>query len=209
MNEITLYHYWRSSSSWRVRWSLELKKIPHKLVAIDLLKAEHQSPNYLQKNPAGQVPCLQVDNKFFNESLPILEWLEELYPQPALLPSLPDERLEVRALALTIVAGTQPMQNLAAQRYYSDDIERRKIYSQHWIKRGLSAYESMLKLNQSSGLYSFGNQISLADLCLIPQCYNAERFEVDLNNFPLMQAINQRCLATQACKASSPASYTP
>ena len=208
--ELTLYHYWRSSSSWRVRWALEIKEVPCKLHTINLLENEQTHEEYLQKNPMGQVPCLQIGNTYFSESLAIIEWLEENYPHPHLLPADPKERMLVRSLAQIIASDTQPLQNLHAQRYYSKDEKKRKEYAQYWIRRGLNAYESTLKqYSSSTSNYSVGQYLTTADLCLIPQCYNALRFEVNLNEFPLIEKIYQYCINTDTCKASHPDQYAP
>src|SRR5947209_1533710 len=110
-HQLTLYHYWRSSCSWRVRWGLALKGLAYESVAVDILAGEQRSQAYLAKNPAGFLPTLVVDGRPFAESLAILEWLDETVPAPPLLPRDPLQRLTVRQLAMTIVAGTQPLQN--------------------------------------------------------------------------------------------------
>jgi maleylacetoacetate isomerase len=204
-DEIVLYHYWRSSCSWRVRWALNHKKIPHRLIAVDLLKGEQKSAEYLRRNPAGFVPTLEWKGNFYSESLAILEWLEESFPQAPLLPSDAHSRMIVRQLALEIIAGTQPHQNLSVLNYFSSDASRKKEISVHFITRGLAAYERLL--NGKSGTYSYGSQITFADLALVPQCYNALRNEIDLGQFPLIHGIYKRCLKTEACKTSAPEAH--
>ncbi|MBP6216961.1 MAG: maleylacetoacetate isomerase [Oligoflexales bacterium] len=206
---MTLYHYWRSSCSWRVRWAMDLKKVTHALEVINLLEGQQNSSDFLVRNPSGAVPCLKVGSQYFAESLAILEYLEELFPEPSLFPNSPLERLRVRQLANIIVSGTQPLQNLMVQRQHSSDPEKQKEYAQFWIGRGLSSFESVLQMRSGSHSYSWGSQISLADICLIPQCYNALRFGFDLSAFPLIQTIYQRAMDTEACRRSAPDAYAP
>jgi len=199
---IILYHYWRSSCSWRVRWALDLKGVKHKAVAVDLLKGEQKSPAFLAKNPSGFVPVLDVDGQLLGESLAILEWLEENYPQAPLLPADSYSRAIVRQLCLTVVAGIQPLQNLKTQHYVSTDAGVRSDFARHWNTEGLKTYETMIA--KTAGSFSFGGQLTMADICLIPQVYNARRYAVDVSAFPTIERIYQRCLQQPACLAASP-----
>lgn len=201
-HNLTLYHYWRSSCSWRVRWALAVKKQSYEAVAVNLLKGEQQSPEYLAKNPLGFVPCLAVDGQPLGESLAILEWIEESYPTPALLPKDSLARARTRQLCNIIVAGTQPLQNLSVQKYYCPDETKRLEDGRHWIKRGLTSYEKLLET--TSGKFSVGDEVTMADLCLIPQCYNALRYELSLDLFPRAKAIYERCRELPECKAAEP-----
>ncbi|MDZ4675950.1 MAG: maleylacetoacetate isomerase [Oligoflexia bacterium] len=204
---ITLYHYWRSSSSWRVRWALDYKKIKYKAVPVDLLNGESESAAHLLRNPMGYVPALEVDGKFIIESLPIIEWLEETHQSPPLLPKNTLDRAHVRALAELINAGIQPVQNLTVLDKYSDDPEKRSEWGQYFIRRGFVAYEKLVE--KSAGLYSFGDEISLADICLVPQVYNAHRLNMALHEFPLIQKINTNALKSPSGQASAPDSFKP
>ncbi len=208
--DITLYHYWRSSSSWRVRWCMGVKGLEAKYVAIDLLKGEQRSSEFLKKNPAGHVPALEVDGVFYQDSMAMLEWLEESFPLPRILPKKSVDKMYVRSLAYIISSGTQPLQNLEMLKYHSDDPVKQKAYAAHWIRNGLAAYEGMLHNNKKHiGKYSFGDNVTMADLCLIPQCYNAKRFDVSLDAFPLIKKINEYCLTLKECKATSPDQFQP
>lgn len=200
---ITLYHYWRSSCSWRVRWALDLKGLTYQSVPVNILAGEHQSVAYKARNPAGLLPCLEVEGRFLGESLAILEWLEEVWPHPALLPQAPFERAQVRQLALTIAAGTQPLQNPALVKYFEPDEARRPEHMRHWIKKGLETYEALLA-PLPEGPFSFGASPTLADLCLIPQVYNAVRFQVDLSSTPRVKTIYEHCLTLPSCERSAP-----
>lgn len=201
--QLTLYHYWRSSCSWRVRWALAVKAVPYASVAVNILSGEHQAAAHLARNPAGFLPALGIDGAFFGESLALLEWIEETWPKPPLLPSEPLARLRVRQLALTIAAGTQPLQNPQALKFISADEAERKRLGQHFVRKGLTTYESLLQ-TVPSGRFSFGDSLTMADLCLIPQVYNAQRLEVNLAEMPRVRAIYEACLSTPACQAAHP-----
>lgn len=208
-----LYHYWRSSSSWRVRWAFAIKKISCEFLPVDLLKKEQTSPEHLQKNPAGTVPVLEIlDGKKrvaarIAESTAIIEWAEESFSEPKLLPSDPVKRAKIRQLSQIINSGIQPVQNLKVQQYYSEVKEKQKAWAQHWIRKGLQTYETLVK--ETAGKFSVGDEITMADLFLIPQCYNAERYEVSLKEFPTIAKINANALNTEACKAAHPDRFKP
>lgn len=207
---MVLYHYWRSSASWRVRWALEIKNIPHEKIAVNLLAGEEKEEQYKQKNPSGYLPCLQVDGYSLGESLAIIEWLEETYPNPSLFFGSAFDRARVRQLAETVNAGTQPLQNLDVMRRHSSEKDAQAEWMKHWITRGLDVYESLLKTHGSSQYkFSLSNHPTMADLCLIPQCYSALRVEVDLANFPRCKAIYEYALTTEACQASRPEKFQP
>lgn len=203
-DSLVLYHYWRSSCSWRVRWGLAIKGLSYTSVPVNILAAEHASQAHRQRNPAAQLPALQIADRYFSESLAILEWLEESFPTPPLLPTDPLDRLYVRQLALTIVAGTQPLQNPATLKHYSTDEAKRAADAKYFITRGLEVYEELLCRHGRCGSYSFKDQLTLADLCLIPQVYNALRFQVDMTQLPECQRIYEACLRLPSCDASAP-----
>lgn len=198
-----LYHYWRSSCSWRVRWVLAIKGIPYESLPVNLLGKENLDPQYVTKNPSGFVPCLEIDGRAYGESLAIIEFIEELYPEPAILPSDPINKMIVRQLAYTIACGTQPLQNLVAQNYYSQDKEKREEYARHWISAGLSVYERLAE-RYSNRKFTWGDSVTLADICLIPQVYNARRFGVQLENFPISLAIYENCIKLAHCESAAP-----
>ena len=204
-----LYHYYRSSCSWRLRWALNLKGLKYSKEHIHLLKDEQKTTFYTKLNSSQAVPSLVVDKQSYSESIALIEWLDETYPEPQLLPKKPFERLYVRELAFVIAAGTQPLQNLHAQKYFSKDKDKRLSYAQYWIKRGLSIFEEKLQAKKLYGKFSFEDNLSLADLCLVPQCYNAERFAVDLNQFKTIKSIYINSLDLSSCKESSPENFQP
>ena len=208
--DVTLYHYWRSSASWRVRWGLELKKIPHKKIAVDLLTGAEKNETYLKNNPAGYVPCLVVDGKPLGESLAILEWLEETYPEPSFYAGDSIRRALIRQLAETVNAGIQPLQNLDVTKRVSADKEIQGEWMRHWISRGMGVFEEILSRVDRRGLsFSVSNHPTLADLCLIPQCYAANRNNVDLAQYPQCKAIYEHALTTEECAASKPEANQP
>lgn len=205
---LTLYHYWRSSCSWRVRWALMHKDIPFQTVAINLLKGEQKDPEYLKINPSGLVPTLEYEGQFFNESMSILEFLEETFPENPLLPTDRISRVRVRELAMTLIAGTQPLQNLGSLKTMSTDPEERKSLSAFFIREGLHVFEKRLR-SLGGASYCIGSQITFADIALIPQCYNALRNHINLEDYPLIYQVYKRCMEDPSCKNSAPANYEP
>lgn len=201
--DISLYHYWRSSCSWRVRWALDLKGVSYQSIPVNILAGEHQSLAYREKSPAGLLPSIEVGGESFSESMAIIEWLDETVPEPPLLPKDPMGRMRVRQLALTIAAMTQPLQNLNVVSYYEPSEARRPEHMRYWITRGLKVYEDLLTLCPK-GSFSYGEQLTLADLCLIPQVYNALRFKVDLTPMPRIKGIYEYCRTLPSCERSAP-----
>jgi len=202
---LVLYQYWRSSSSWRVRFALEHKKVPYEARIINLLANEQTSPEHIERSPLGVVPCLVIDGKPMTESLAILELLDELFPTPPLLPSDPWQRARVRQLSEIVNSGIQPLHNLGTIRRVSSDPDEQKAWARHWIERGLSAFEALLAQDGSNdALYCVGDQLSMADVCLVPQIYQARRFGADLTRFPRTMRIHDHVASLEAAVASSP-----
>lgn len=202
MQPITLYHYWRSSCSWRVRWALAIKNINYQDVAINLLKNEQRSPTYLKLNPSGLVPTLDIDGMQLSESLAIIEYLEDRFSNHRpLLPQNRIERAKIREVA-NILMTIQSVQNLRVLKKHSSDPVEQKNWAKWVIEEGLMAVEK--KLQQSAGTFCFGGQVSMADLFLVPQVYNAHRFSVDMNKAPTCQRIYQYCLTTPECDKAAP-----
>jgi maleylacetoacetate isomerase len=204
-HRLTLHHYWRSSCSWRVRWALALKGVPYESVPVDILAGQHRAPAHLARNPAGFLPALEIDGVPYGESLALIEWIDETWPRPALYPTDATARLHVRQLALTIATGTQPLQNPAVLKYcFESDEAQRQTAARYWIERGLGVYETLLRDHGKPGRFSYGDEATVADLCLIPQVYNALRFNADMSKTPLCQAIYERARETEACRAAEP-----
>jgi maleylacetoacetate isomerase len=197
-----LYHYWRSSSSWRVRWALKFKGIDAELIHVSLLSGESETLEHLKRHPLGYVPVIEDAGQFIIESVAIIEWLEEKFPERPLLPVGGVDRAHVRALVEIINSDTQPVQNLTVLDFYSEDVEKRTEWSRHFIQRGLSAYEKLC--GEKSGAFSFGDTVTAADLFLIPQVYNAIRFGMALDEFKTVKKIYENALLLPELIASHP-----
>jgi maleylacetoacetate isomerase len=206
--QLTLYHYWRSSCSWRVRWALALKEVAYTQVPVNILGSEHRDAAYRAINPSGQLPSLVIDGRSFSESLAIIDWLDETHPSPPLYPRDPLAKLYVKQLALKIVAGTQPLQNPSLIKYFVPNEAERRKHTHHFIAEGLAVYEQLLAQGKP-GLFSYGDSVTVADLCLVPQVYNALRFEVDLRSLPKIRRIYEHCLKTDACDQAAPHRFAP
>ena len=202
---LTLYTYFRSSAAYRVRIAANLKGIRYRPQFVHLLKGEQHLLAYRMLNPQGLVPVL-VDETALTQSLAIIEYLEEAYPEPPLLPKALKDRAYVRALAAIIACDIHPLNNLRVICYLKEilnqDEKARLAWIQHWIQEGLEAFEE--HLDRIQGRFCFGDRPTLADVCLVPQIYNARRFGCDLDNFPRIQAIDQRCLALPAFQQAAP-----
>jgi len=183
-----LYTYFRSSCSWRLRLVLAYKKIDYKSVPVNLLKKEQKSAEHLAVNPMGQVPALAIEGTTLTQSVSIFEYLEERFPSPALLPKDPLQRAKVREVAELICSGIQPLQALSLPLTVAE--EQRKTWAHDSIVRGFTALESLLSGDAPS--YCVGGALSWADICLVPQAFNAsQRFGVDLAQFPRIFSITR------------------
>ena len=203
---IKLYTYWRSSAAYRVRIALNLKQLEHELIPVNLVKGEQKEDAYRTRNPQGLIPFLDDGKVAIGQSLAILEYLEETYPEPALLPARNPERAEVRSFCNLICCDVHPLNNLRVLKYHGwrldvQDDERDRWYA-HWIHEAFRAIE--LQLEDLDGPYTFGQSVTLADLCLVPQVYNARRFKVPLDEYPRLVAVVDRCNELPAFQASAP-----
>lgn len=203
-----LYDYFRSTAAYRVRIALNYKKLRYDLEEIHLVNdggEQHQVP-YRDINPQGRVPTLLDGDDVLTQSLAIIEYLEEVHPQPALLPTDAMLRAKIRAFANAIACDIHPLNNLSVLQYLKNTLnvsdEQKNAWYAHWIEIGFAALEKGLV--NSAGKYCFGNQLTLADLCLIPQVYNANRFAVPLDNYPTILRINENCLAMPAFDQAKP-----
>jgi len=189
MSKIVLHGYFRSSASWRVRIGLALKGIEYEYRAVSLIKdgGEQHKDEFIAISPMHQVPVLEVDGAFLTQSLPILEYLEETHSSSgvSLYPKDPIKRAQARAIAEIINSGIQPLQNLSVLNALTQD---KGEWAKRVIATGFQALEKTLE--QTSGKYCVGDEVSIADLCLVPQVFNAIRFKVDLSSFPLITKIN-------------------
>lgn len=198
-----LYSYFRSSCSWRVRIALALKGIDYETVPINLTKDGGQqfSAEFQTLNPMKQVPALKIDGITIGQSLAIIEYLEETRPAPPrLLPQDPKKRASVRMISDLIAGGIQPLQNLSVLKQVGP--ENQLPWAQKAISFGFNALEQILQ--NTAGNFCVGDEVSMADLCLVPQVANAERFKVDLGPFPTISRINKTLLALEAFQVSHP-----
>ena len=195
--DMKLYGYWRSSAAYRVRIALHLKQLEFESIPVHLVKdgGEQHKQAYTKLNPTHLVPTLQDGDLVLNQSMAILDYLEEKYSQQSLYPASIEQKALVRAFAQDIACEVHPLNNLRVQQYLAgemnvSDIDKMK-WTHHWMHTGFLAIEQ--KLAQYSGLYSFGDQVTLADICLVPQVYNANRFNLDMTNYPLIAKVNSAC----------------
>jgi maleylpyruvate isomerase len=198
-----LYGYWRSSASYRVRIALNWKGIGADPRAVDLRIGAHHAPDYLALNPQGLVPSLVDGPLMLSQSLAIIEYLEEIQPDPRLLPARPAERAKVRAAALAIACDVHPLNNPRIMNYLRGEMGQPQnaidAWIKHWIAEGFGALEAM-----AGAPYMFGDAVTMADLCLVPQMYNARRFGVDLSPYPKLVAVEANLLALPAFEKARP-----
>jgi maleylacetoacetate isomerase len=204
---VKVYTYFRSSAAYRLRIALNLKGLSGDMVSIHLQKdgGQHRKPEYRAINPQMRVPALKLDSgEVLTQSLAIIEYLDEIDPQPPLLPRDPVERAKVRALALAIACDIHPLNNLAPLRYLKNELaqEQSKIdaWYHHWVLEGFEALETMVR----PGPYAFGGEVTLADVCLVPQIYNARRLKVPLDRFLKLVAIDAACAKLPAFEQARP-----
>ncbi|MGD9765490.1 MAG: maleylacetoacetate isomerase [Candidatus Binatia bacterium] len=205
---MTLYTYYRSSAAYRVRIALELKGLSAERVEIDLRRGDQRAAAYLARNPQGLVPALAAGPEVLIQSLAIIEYLDELVPDPPLLPATPLGRARVRGLAQVIASDIHPLNNLRVLRYLESALgvgenERLRWY-RHWIAEGLSAIEQLLATRAETGTFCHGDAPTLADICLVPQVHNARRYACPLDAYPVTCAIDEACRALPAFQRAHP-----
>lgn len=204
-----LYGYWRSSSSYRVRIALNLKGIDYEQIPVHLVRngGEQHQPSYRKINPLGLVPALVHNKQVVVQSLAICEYLEEAFPARPLLPVSKWDRARVRGLAQSIASEIQPMNNVAVMQYLKKEMgqtgESVRQWYAHWVDRGFSAIESWLG-SRKTGRFCHGDVAGLADCFLIPQVYNAERFNCNLKPYPRVMRITSRCRELSGFRAAAP-----
>lgn len=212
MADITLYDYWRSSASYRVRIALNLKGLAYDRVVVNLLEGEHRGTKHRARSPIGYVPALAIDGQMMTQSLAIIDYLETRFPQPALLPADPAEAARLRAIAHTIAMDIHPIANLNVTNHHAaafdGDAAAKDAWMVHFMTRGLAAVETMAD-HPATGPFLHGATPGLADCVLIPQLYNARRRAMDLADMPRLAAIEAACLAHPAFAAATPESVGP
>jgi len=204
-----LYGYPLSSASYRVRIALALKGLEVSAVNIQLRRGEQRQPDFLKLNPQGFVPALSLDDgEVLTQSIAIIEYLEEMFPQPPLLPASPASRARVRALCQLIACDVHPLNNLRVLQHLEGplglDRGTRDAWYQHWVRSGFEALEHLLARDSPGGRFCDGDAPSLADVCLVPQVFNARRFAVDLAPYPRIVAIDAACRQIPAFERAAP-----
>ena len=188
MSQVILYDYYRSSAAYRVRIGLNLKRIAYESRPVDLLEGAQRSDEYRTLNPQGLVPMLEIDGERFTQSLAILGYLDQKFPNIPLLPSRAEARTHVLTMALTVACDIHPLNNLRVLKYLKGELghsqEEADTWYRHWIVEGLGALEQMAA--RRSGGFLFGDAPTMADVCLVPQLYNARRFDVSLDDYPTL-----------------------
>jgi maleylacetoacetate isomerase len=212
MDRIELYSYWRSSAAYRVRIGLNLKGLPHQITPVHLVRdgGQQHTAAYAALNPQELVPTLRHGERVLQQSMAILEYLDEVFPDPALLPDDAEGRARVRALAQLVACDIHPLNNLRVMQFFSDTWSvpqpERDDWTRHWIRVGFDAMERMLVESVDTGRFCHGDIPTLADCCLVPQMYNARRFKLDLEPYPTLVRIDAACLALPAFAAARPES---
>ena len=203
-----LFNYFRSSASFRVRIALALKGLAYDYVPVHLVKGEHKQEQYAAVSPSGLVPTLELDDgRLLGQSMAIIEYLDDLHPQPRLLPQDPYRRAQVRGLAQLVACEIHPLNNLRVLKYLVRDMkvseEDKNTWYRHWVRSGLEAYEHELQRLPAS-TYSLGETPTLADCCLVPQIFNGQRFNVDLGGLARTMAAFEACMKLPAFQQAQP-----
>jgi maleylacetoacetate isomerase len=207
---VKLYTFFRSSTSYRLRIALAWKKLPYQPVYTSLPGMKHKDSSYLELNPQGLVPALVSDaGKAYTQSMAMIEWLDERYPEPPLMPRDAEEKWYVRAVSQIIGCEMHPLNNVRVLKYLKsayglDDAKVNGDWYPHWVAEGFAGLEGFLALQKASGRYCLGDQVTMADVCLVPQVFNAQRFNCDLAPYPTVMAIFERCMKLPAFSETQP-----
>lgn len=202
---LVLYNYTRSTAAYRVRIALNYKAIDTVLTDVNLLSGEQLQSGYRTKNVQGLVPAIETPQGVLAQSLAIIEWLDESYPEtPSLLPGDAWQRAKIRSLSYAIACDMHPLNNLRVLKYLTEQLGQseqvKTTWYHHWLAQGFDKIEAMLEGDQ----YSIGDTLTMADLCLIPQVFNARRFDFDLTKYPKIQKIEKHCLAMTCFRQAKP-----
>jgi maleylpyruvate isomerase len=210
-SERILHNYFRSSSAYRVRIALNLKGLPYEYASVHLNRngGEQFQPKFREMNPQQLVPVLSEEGVNISQSLAILEYLDEKYPQVPLLPKSGEDRAYVRQLALSIACEIHPLCNLRVLKFLTGPLglseDAKTLWTKHWIETGLTALEAELSRSPKRGRFCYGDTPTFADLCLVPQVFNAQRFAVDMSAYPTIMAIDAECQKLPAFQQAHPA----
>jgi maleylacetoacetate isomerase len=207
----TLYDYYRSSAAYRARIALNLKQVEYNSVQVNLLGGDQRGAAYLARNPQGLVPMLEIDGHQITQSLAIVDYLDSTRPQPRLIPTDPGDRAHVLALALTIACDIHPLNNLRVLKYLEDpldlDKQARDGWYRHWVAEGFAALEATARAR--AGRFLFGDAPTLADVALVPQMFNARRFDVPVDAYPILLAADAEARGLDAFAAAHPDRLAP
>jgi maleylacetoacetate isomerase len=203
-----LYTYFRSSAAFRARIALNLKGLQYQPLPKVFARREHLAPDYLALNPQGLIPALEIDGVVLSQSLAIIEFLDETYPAPPLLPADAIGRARVRSMALAIACDIHPLNNLRVLNYLrgplGQDDTAVDAWYRHWIGEGFKGLEAQARAYSEAGRHCYGDSVSMADICLVPQMFNARRFGTDLSAFPTLVAVNAHLESLPAFAAARP-----
>jgi maleylacetoacetate isomerase len=205
---LKLYTYWRSSAAYRVRIALHLKGLAFESIPVHLVKDEQHAAAFKDVNPQELIPVLRHGDRVLTQSLAIMEYLDETFPEKPLLPAVARDRQRVRAIAAMVACDIHPLGNLRVQQYLERELgatqEQREAWSRHWIGKGFEAIERVLSDSPATGEFCEGDRPTMADCCLVPQVYNARRFNLDLAPYPTIARIDAACRALDAFQAAQP-----
>jgi maleylacetoacetate isomerase len=207
---VKLYTFFRSSTSYRLRIALALKGLAYESVYTSLPKMQHKDPAYTRLNPQGLVPALEADDgKVYTQSMAMIEWLDEGYPKPPLMPSGADDKWYVRAVSQIVGCEIHPLNNVRVLKYLKtayglDDAKVNGGWYPHWIAEGLGGLEGFMLAQGRTGRYCLKDQVTMADVCLVPQVFNAQRFDCDLKPYPTVMRIFENCMQLAAFIEAQP-----
>lgn len=204
MTGLVLYDYFRSSASFRVRIALEMKGLTYETVPTSLLTGDQRSEQYLAMNPQGLVPTLVADGQTLTQSFAIIDWLDRAYPEPRLIPDEPLRRAQALAQTMTIAMDIHPLNNLRVLKYLQRDLDINDRGKNRWYGRWITEGFTALEAGAGDGPFLGGDAPDIADVHLVPQMYNARRFDVDLEPFPRLVAMDAACRALPAFERASP-----
>ena len=203
-----LYTFFRSSTSFRLRIALAYKRLDYEPHYVSLPKMEHRVPSYRDANPQGLVPLLVEGGRSLIQSMAVIEYLDEVYPDPPLMPKGPIGRIYVRAVSQIIGCEIHPLNNVRVLKHlkaqFGADESATNAWYEHWVAEGLSGLEGYLSREGMSGDFCYGNTVTMADICLVPQIFNARRFNCSLDAYPKLLAITDRCMMLDAFRAAEP-----
>lgn len=204
--KLVLFDYFRSSASYRVRIALNMKGVPYERVTVDLLHGKQKGADYRARNPQGLVPMLQADGLAITQSLAIIDYLDAVFPEPRLVPADAAQRAHVLSLSLLVACDIHPLNNLRVLKYLSGPLgqteDARNQWYVHWVREGLAAIEALAA--PRAGRFLVGDSPSLADICLVPQLFNARRFDVALDDYPTLVRVDSEAGKIHAFEAAHP-----